>query len=327
MKRSHRLMAIAGLAVLAGSVPLYLQYAKSLSPSSSVSPGSNEPAAAAKSDPVFVGAGDIANCFTDTDEATAKLLDGIPGKVFTLGDNVYNDGAAEEFKQCYQLNWGRHKQRTFPSPGNHDYHSRGAAPYYAYFGANTGPAGRGYYSYNLGQWHIISLNSNVDAAKGSEQEKWLRADLAANPKACTLAYWHHPVFSSGQHGNDPIMQDIWQTLYEYEVDVVLNGHDHNYERFALQNPDGQADPERGIRQFVVGTGGTSLRSEAAVRPNSEVRNFEAHGVLKLTLRSTSYDWEFVPIAGATFKDKGSADCVASTRLPPTPSPTTTPTSK
>jgi 3',5'-cyclic AMP phosphodiesterase CpdA len=327
MKRSHRLMAIAGLALLAGSVPLYLQYAKSSSPNSSVSPESNEPTGAAKSDPVLVGAGDIANCFTDEDEATAKLLDSIPGKIFTLGDNAYNDGAAEEFKQCYQPNWGRHKQRTFPSPGNHDYHSRGAAPYYAYFGANAGPAGRGYYSYNLGQWHIISLNSNVDTAQGSAQEKWVRADLAANPKACTLAYWHHPVFSSGQHGNDPKMQDIWRTLYEYEVDVVLNGHDHNYERFALQNPDGQADPERGIRQFVVGTGGTSLRDEATVRLNSEVRNFEAHGVLKLTLRPTSYDWEFVPITGATFTDKGSAACVASTQPPPTPLPITTPNSQ
>jgi len=266
-------------------------------------------------DPVLVGAGDIAQCwlgkvswFTGV-EATAALLDRIEGTVFTTGDNAYSDGTAEEFHNCYDPTWGRHKARTRPSPGNHDYNTLDASPYYTYFGDSAGPPGKGYYSYDLGAWHIVSLNSNLAAETGSAQERWLREDLASHQTACTLAYWHHPLFSSGRHGNTPRMQAIWQVLYEFGVDVVVNGHAHSYERFAPQNPDGKLDVERGIRQFVVGTGGARLRRFHATHANSEVRNNSTWGVLKLTLHAAGYDWEFVPARNGIFHDAGSARCV------------------
>lgn len=260
-------------------------------------------------DPVFVGAGDIASCSRDQDEATAKLLDNISGTVFTLGDNVYPDGTSAQFSNCYAPTWGRHKSRTKPVPGNHDYHTFGASGYFNYFGAAADPS-KGYYSYNLGAWHIIALNSEINLGAGSPQEQWLRADLAANPKTCTLAYWHKPRFSSGQHGNIAASQALWQALYDYRADVVLNGHDHTYERFAPQNPNGQADPN-GLREFVVGTGGAGLYTFPSVQPNSQVRNNTTYGVIKFTLHSTSYDWQFIPIAGQSFTDSGSANCVGS----------------
>ena len=287
------------------------------------------------SDPVFVGAGDISNCSRTQDEETAKLLDNISGTVFTLGDNVYPDGTASQFSDCYGPTWGRHKNRTRPSPGNHDYHTSGASGYYNYFGAAAGDPSKGYYSYNLGAWHIIALNSEITQSAGSAQEQWLRADLAANPKTCTLAYWHKPRFSSGQHGNIAASQPLWQALYDYGADVILNGHDHTYERFAPQSPNGQADSSRGIRQFVVGTGGAGLYPFPSIQPNSQVRNNTTYGVLKLTLHATSYDWQFIPIAGQIFTDSGSSNCVGSsgpiptaTRTPsagPANTPTRTPT--
>ena len=188
---------------------------------------------------VVVGAGDIADCARTQDQATAALLDGIPGTVIALGDLAYQSGTAAEFANCYGPTWGRHRARTRPSPGNHEYLSSGAAPYYAYFGAAAGPAGRGYYSFNLGNWHIVSLNSNVAAGAGSAQDQWLRADLAdpANQKPCTLAYWHHALFSSGSgHGNDFRTMGLFQTLYNAGADVVLTGHDHNYERSRRRTP-------------------------------------------------------------------------------------------
>jgi len=273
-------------------------------------------------DPVFVGAGDIANCSRDQDEATAKLLDNISGTVFTLGDNVYPDGTAAQFSDCYAPTWGRHKSRTRPVPGNHDYHTSGASGYYNYFGAAAGASGKGYYSYNLGAWHIIALNSEISQGAGSAQEQWLRSDLAANQSVCTLAYWHKPRFSSGQHGNNSASQALWQALYDYKADVILNGHDHTYERFAPQNPNQQAD-SNGIREFVVGTGGAGLYPFPTIQPNSQVRNNTTYGVLKLTLHSTSYDWQFVPIAGQNFTDSGSSNCVGGGT---NPTPTRTPTS-
>jgi hypothetical protein len=290
-------------------------------------------------DPVFVGAGDIAACNQTRDEATARLLDGIDGVVFTLGDNVYRDGALPEFTDCYHANWGRHKARTRPVPGNHDYHTEGAAGYYTYYGAAASPLDhnctsdcQGYYSYDLGAWRIIALNSEISHSTTSAQVQWLRAELAANPRKCTLAYWHRPRFSSGRHGSSAGMQPFWQALYEFEADVVLSGHDHLYERFAPQDPDGQADLDGGIRQFTVGTGGAGLYAFDIIHPNSEVRNNATWGVLKLTLHAASYDWEFIPVAGQTFSDVGSAGCVGAGPSPtPTrtstasPTPTTTPT--
>jgi hypothetical protein len=258
---------------------------------------------------VFVGAGDIASCSSTGDEATANLLDNISGTVFTLGDNAYESGTSTEFTNCYNPSWGRHKTRTRPSPGNHDYVTSGAAGYYGYFGSNAGDPSKGYYSYDLGDWHIIALNSNIARSAGSAQEQWLRADLAASTKSCTLAYWHHPRFSSGfEHGNDTSVQDLWQALYDYNADLILSGHDHDYERFAPQTPTGVADASRGIREFVVGTGGRSHYSLGTLKANSQVFDATSYGVLKLTLGTGGYDWDFAHVAGATFTDAGSASC-------------------
>jgi hypothetical protein len=283
---------------------------------------------------VLLGAGDIANCDRTQDESTAQLLDGIAGTIITLGDNAYPNGTLTQFNTCYGPNWGRHRDRTRPSPGNHDYRTSGARGYYTYFGwaaspldANCTSNCKGYYSYNLGGWHIIVLNSEIAHGAGSAQEQWLRADLAANQSVCTLAYWHEPRFSSGEHGNDPGVQPFWQALYDYGADVVLNGHDHAYERFAPQNPSGQAEPSRGIREFVVGTGGANLYSFTTIQPNSEVRNNTTWGVLKFSLHPTTYEWAFVPVAGQTFTDAGIANCVSAgpaTTDTPTPSATPTP---
>lgn len=271
-------------------------------------------ASAAASDPVLVGAGDIAFCGDLSGaEATAKLLDSIAGVVFTAGDNAYENGTAEEFKNCYQPTWGRHKARTRPSVGNHEFHSGGASPYFDYFGANAGDPKDGFYSYELGTWHIIVLNSECrevgGCEQGSREEKWLRSDLQAHHAVCILAYWHKPLFSSGaKHGNDPEMKPFWQDLYVARAAVVINGHDHDYERFAPQDPEGKPDPAHGIREFVAGTGGKNHRPFAAPLPTTEARNADTFGVLKLTLHPGGYDWEFIPEAGKTFHDSGKGLC-------------------
>jgi acid phosphatase type 7 len=262
---------------------------------------------------ILVGAGDIADCIDLAGaEATAKLLDRIPGTVMAVGDLAYPDGSKENFT-CYDKTWGRARSRTRPAPGNHEFHSSGATPYFDYFGALAGDARTGYYSYDLGAWHIIVLNSECKDAGGCEagspQEKWLRADLASHPVACTLAYWHKPLFSSGSaHGNDLTVKPLWDALYEANADVVVNGHDHDYERFAPQTPGGAPDSARGIREFVVGTGGKNHRPFSEPKRNSEVRDATAFGVLKLTLKSKSYDWQFIPEWGKTFTDSGRGAC-------------------
>ena len=274
-------------------------------------PVGEEREALAAGDPVLVGAGDIAGCDTTGDEQTAKLLDNIPGTVFTLGDNAYNSGTAAQFANCYDPTWGRHKARTKPSVGNHEYLTSGASGYFNYFGSAAGDPKKGYYSYDRGTWHVIVLNSNcsqVSCAAGSPQEKWLRADLATHPNKCTLAYWHAPLYSSGQHGNSTSVRPFWQALYQANSDVVLSGHDHSYERFAPQNPYGAFDSARGIREFVVGTGGAYLRPFETIEANSQSRDASTPGVLKLTLNSGGYAWKFVPVAGKTFTDSGTASC-------------------
>jgi acid phosphatase type 7 len=261
-------------------------------------------------DPVLVGAGDIATCKQQSDEATAKLLANIAGTVFTLGDNVYENGTAAEFANCYGPSWGTYKYRTRPSVGNHEYNTAGAAGYFGYFGVKAGDPSKGYYSYNMGSWHIVVLNSNcgkVSCAAGSTQVRWLRADLATHPSKCTLAYFHHPRFSSG--GNNIVVAPFWKDLYEAGAEVVLSGHVHAYERFAPQNPSGVADSAKGIREFIVGTGGKNLGRLDYLKPNSQVRNNTTYGVLKLTLHSSSYEWKFVPIAGKTFTDSGTKMCL------------------
>jgi acid phosphatase type 7 len=246
---------------------------------------------------VLVGAGDIAVCGSPATEATARLLDALPGTVFALGDNAYPSGSSNDYRDCYDPTWGRHKVRTRPAPGNHDYESPGALPYFNYFGANAGPSGLGYYRYELGAWQIYSLNSNVAMDTGSPQGQWLRRELAANLSTCALAYWHHPLFSSGPNGDNTATRSLWRALYDYDADVVISGHDHAYERFALQDPDGRPDPDRGIRQFIVGTGGANLTSPVRVHANSDVR-WSVSGVLELVLRTNSYTWRFLSERGA-----------------------------
>jgi hypothetical protein len=262
---------------------------------------------------VLVGAGDIADCADLTGaEATARLIEKTPGTVMAIGDEAYPDGAKENFV-CYDKTWGRFKDRTRPAVGNHEFHSISAAYYFQYFGSLAGDPKDGFYSYDLGSWHIIVLNSECEEVGGcvigSRQEKWLRDNLAAHPVACTLAYFHKPLFSSGaKHGNDPSVKPLFQTLYEASADIVVGGHDHDYERFAPQDPDGKADLKRGIREFVAGTGGKNHRPFGEPLPNSEVRNADSFGVLKLTLKIGGYDWQFIPEAGKTFTDSGSGTC-------------------
>jgi hypothetical protein len=266
----------------------------------------------AAADPVFVGAGDIASCSRTQDSATARLLDGIPGVVFAAGDNVYEKGTATEYARCYGPTWGRHKSRTRPVPGNHEYQTSGAAGYYGYFGSRAGSPSKGYYSFNIGSWHAVMLNSNCSAVGGcgatSAQNRWLRADLAAHPRTCTIAVWHHPRFTSTRSTPDGLTLPLWQTLYAYGAEIIVNGHRHHYERFAPQTPAGAASSAYGIRQFVVGTGGISLVGFPGAMRNSQVRNGRTHGVLKLTLHASSYDFAFIPIAGQTFRDSGSSRC-------------------
>lgn len=260
---------------------------------------------------VLLAAGDIAGCNKEQDEATAALIVGMPGTVAALGDNAYESGTDLEYATCYSPSWGQFKDRTKPTPGNHDYLTIGATGYYNYFGATAGDPTQGYYSYDLGTWHIVVLNSNctdVGGCKpGGPQETWLRADLAAHPAQCTLAYWHHPLYSSGQDGSFAAVGPLWQALYDAGADVVLSGHDHDYERFAPQDPLGNLDEASGIVQFVAGTGGSNNTPWTIVQPNSLVRQNTTFGVLKLTLHAASYDWQFIPVSGS-FTDTGTASC-------------------
>ena len=229
--------------------------------------------------------------------------------VLSLGDSQYEDGEYSEFTgpNAYHATWGRVKAKTKPVPGNHEYHVSGASGYFRYYGATAGERGKGYYSFDLGSWHLIALNSEISTSTGSTQERWLRADLRATRKRCVLAYWHRPRFSSGEHGGSSSVAGFWQALYEARADLILSAHDHDYERFAPQNPSGRADPN-GIRQFVVGTGGADHGSVGGAEPNSQARNGTTFGVLKLTLRGNGYDWRFIPEAGGTFTDAGSGSC-------------------
>lgn len=268
----------------------------------SSSPTSPSPSGTA----VLVGAGDISVCGTEGAAQTAALLDRIDGTVFTAGDNAYLHGTAQEFSACYDPTWGRHKSRTHPQAGNHDYESPGAAAYFAYFGGSAGVQGLGYYSFSVGAWHVVSLNSNIPADDGSAQMAWLKSDLAGNPSTCLAAIWHYPLFSSGPNPIEHAMRDVWRTLEQAGTEFVVNGHDHIYERFAAQDVNGRATPS-GIREFLVGTGGATHYAVGPVTPNSEVQA-SVWGVIKFTLRPGGYDWEFVPVAGETFRDAGSDTC-------------------
>lgn len=293
------------------------------------------PPLAAVGDPVIVAAGDIAcdpstssfNGGNGTSDScrqryTANLITSInPVAVLPLGDNQYYCGGYNAFRQSYGLSWGGFKSITHPSVGNHEYltsggtdcnaGNAGANGYFTYFGAAAGQRGQGYYSYDIGTWHLIALNSNCSDAGGcsdnSPQGAWLAADLAAHPATCTLAYWHIPLYSSGGRANGN-SQPFWRLLYDNNADLILSAHDHTYERFAPQTPNGAVDHARGIREFVVGTGGANHTSFVTTEANSEVRNSTTFGVLKLTLHQSSYSWQFVPEPGQSFTDSGTTSC-------------------
>jgi calcineurin-like phosphoesterase family protein len=267
---------------------------------------------------VLVGAGDIASCKNlEGATATAKLLEQIPGTIFAAGDLAYESGSPYEFEHCYGPTWGRFKSRTKPALGNHEYHKGSAQGYFDYWGEQAGPRDKGFYSYELGAWHIVVLNTNCGVKElggcgaGSPQETWLKADLAAHSHACILAYGHHALFSSGifrSHAAHPELKQFWEDLYAAHADLVLAGHEHSYERFAPQDPERNADPEHGIREIVAGTGGRSHDLLGFATPNSEVRDWDTYGVLKLTLAPEKYTWEFIPEEGKTFSDSGSGVC-------------------
>ena len=318
VRGSLRLLARGGaeptLVVASGRtrVRLRLRRPRAASPG----PGAAPQTVAGESSPLLVAAGDIACAPGEACQqaATAQVVQSLnPTLVATLGDQQYERGSLADYRASFDLSWGRLKPLIRPVPGNHEYGTDGASGYFEYFGAAAGSPQSGYYSYELGAWHVIALNSSdecsaVSCSQGSPQERWLRTDLAAHPRACVLAYVHHPRFSSGDHGDSTSVLDLWRALYEAGADVVLAGHDHDYERFAPQDPDGNSDPARGLRSFVVGTGGAGLRSVDGPRPNSELREDSSYGVLALTLRASGYDWRFVPAAGGSFSDAGSGAC-------------------
>jgi acid phosphatase type 7 len=264
------------------------------------------PAGIVSSTGVLVGAGDIAMCGSQGTEGTADLIDLIDGTVFTAGDNAYFQGTAQQYRQCYDPTWGRHKGRTRPAPGNHEYETDAARAYFDYFGASAGPPGRGYYSFKVGPWHVVSMNSNVPAGEGSAQLQWLRDDLAATDARCVAAIWHHPLFSSGQNGPQPMMRAVWRVLRELGADLVIAGHDHIYERFARQDEAGRGTSS-GLRSFVVGTGGAEQTRPLRQSANSEMRAITS-GVLKLTLSPETYSWQFLSVPPDTFTDSGSDSC-------------------
>ena len=267
---------------------------------------------------ILVGAGDIASCKQPQGaQATAKLIEKIPGTVFAAGDLAYERGTPAEFEKCYGPTWGRFKDRTKPAPGNHEYDGSLAVGYFQYWGTQAGPPEKGYYSYDLGAWHIIVLNTNCSSqvlggcGRGSPQEGWLRQDLAEHADACILAYGHHALFSSGvfkRHAIHPELKPFWQDLYSAHADLVLAGHEHSYERFAPQDSEGNSDAKLGIREIVVGTGGRNHDPLGFPIANSEIRNSDTYGVLKLTLTPGKYEWEFIPEEGKTFRDAGEGVC-------------------
>jgi Calcineurin-like phosphoesterase len=305
-RRGGLLLALLLAACTASASP-------SVSPSSSPpAPAESEGTTAPAQDAVVLAAGDIGACDSDGDEQTAAMLDGLDGTILALGDLAYESGTAEQFAACYDPSWGRFRSRTWPVPGNHEYETSGAGPYFEYFGAAAGAPGQGWYSFDLGAWHLIALNSNCDEIGGCEldspQADWLRADLAGNDAACTLAYWHHPRWSSGsEHGVDPRTDALWRMLAVAGADIVLTAHDHVYERFVPMDADGAA-AANGMVEFVVGTGGRSRYGFSKILATSATHDNATYGVLQLTLHPSGYDWEFVSATGTRFADSGSADC-------------------
>ena len=253
----------------------------------------------------ILAAGDIGECGFGAEE-TGKLLDNLNGTILALGDLAYMEGSKINFQNCYDPHWGRHQHRTKPVPGNHEYVTdRTAAGFWDYFGQLAGPRGLGYYAFTEGAWRIIGLNSEISMLPGSPQQVWLRNELTTNRTTCTLAYWHRPLFTSGPNFDGRMdSRPLWDTLLEFNVEVVLNSHDHLYERFARQDASGRPSPT-GIRQFIVGTGGAHLYTPGPPQPNSEARA-RVYGILVLTLNSNSFQWDFA--SNSSFRDTNSGGC-------------------
>jgi alkaline phosphatase len=313
---ARRLAALLALGFILAACSAAADDTATASPraTASASPSDSPSPSASPSPPpevaTVIAAGDIAGCEWDRDSATAALVKEREATVLTLGDNVYDEGSDVNFQRCYDPSWGAFLERTRPAIGNHDMEGDGGTAYYRYFGDAAGTPGEGWYSFDLGEWHLVALNSNcrvIGCEPGSAQYEWLVADLAASDARCTLAFWHHPRFSSGPHGSDASVADLWRALDEADADVVLAGHDHLYERFAPQTADGAPAPD-GVRQFTAGTGGAELYAIERETPNSELALNTAHGVLVLTLEPTAFAWSFVTTDGSV-ADEGSADCV------------------
>jgi acid phosphatase type 7 len=280
--------------------------------------GSDSPAPTVAPDlpTTVLAAGDIADCpngvASPSAVATANLVAQFPDTpLLILGDLAYHNGNTQEFNGCYALTWGKFMDRSFPSPGNHEYVTPNAAGYFDYFGSRAGPDRRGYYSASIGKWRVFSLNSNVPMDAASPQAAWFKSEMTSStqPK-CTIAIWHHPPYSSSERGANLPARDLWKMVVDSGVDIVLNGHEHLYERFAPMDREGVAAPEsNGTRLFVVGSGGYSgLYKFAAVTPTSEVRYNASHGIMKLSLYAEKYEWEFLPTAAGVVGDKGSGTC-------------------
>lgn len=263
-------------------------------------------------DPVVLAAGDIADCGTAGGLLTARLLGEPAAAILAIGDLVYPQGSAKGFATCYQASWGRFRDRTYPVPGNRDYATDSGHPYFAWWGARAAPP-KGYYSFDLGAWHLVALNSNLLGADDAAQRRWLAEDLRASRARCRLAFLHHTIYSSGLHGATGRLTPLLRTLYEGRVSVALTGHDHHYERFAPMNVVGEIEAERGIRFFVVGTGGAELFPAIFDVHGSEVRQSDSWGVLRLSLHSDGYEWSFLPAGVSHFHDAGHGSCVAPAR--------------
>ncbi len=302
-------LALAALTLL---VPVFA--------SASDTPAAGQAKPRAKAAPAYTlyAAGDIADCAkkpalqtgaAKTANLIAAALEKDPQAfAVTLGDNTYPVGAPSEFTECYEPTWGRFKERTLPSPGNHDYGQPKALGYYNYFGELAGPDRRGYYSKKLGNWTLYSLNSQLSGNAMQTQLQWLKEELQKNKSRCTLAFWHHPAYSSGGHGNNKQMWPAWKLLADAGADIVLASHDHDYERFVPMNAQGEADERKGIRSFVVGTGGAKLTPMFFPKATTEIRDNNNHGVLKLVLQENSYSWEFLSIPGDNLRDSGNGSC-------------------
>jgi acid phosphatase type 7 len=299
--------SIGGLSALAlnpwSSGLTNVAVAPSFSPPADIPPGTD----------TILAVGDITVCGTSNDEMTGELVESLPGTILGLGDMAYEAGTEREFERCFEPSWGAVKARIRPVPGNHEFETAGAGPYYEYFGDAAGTPGLGWYSFDIGEWHVIALNSNCLTTTNlcsddSAQGDWLEADLARHSNQCTLAFMHRPRWSSGEHGGDSGLGELWTMLADGGVEVLLTAHDHNYERFAPMDANGVADPVGGMREFVVGTGGRSLDPFVTIQPNSEARNNLSYGVLQMALYEDSFTWEFIPVDADGYRDAGSGTC-------------------